>query len=209
MKYFFIQRYGSGFGVRRMCRVLGVSRSGYYSYLRRGLSRRHEENRRLVEKIKQIWHEVRGVYDSPRITAELRAQGFVCGENRVARLMKDNGIKARRRKKFKITTKSSHNLSMTPDLVGRDFSASQENKLWLSDITYIWIWEGWMYLTAVMDVYIRQIVGWTLHDRLSQEFVVNALSKALKQRSLQPGLIFLSDRGSQYASDKVKKMLKV
>jgi len=137
MKYCFIQKYGSGFRVRRMCWVLGVSRSGYYSYLRRGLSRRHEENRRLVEKIKLFWQEARGVYGSPRITAELRAQGFVCGENRITRLMKKNGIKARSKKKFKITTKSDHNLLCAQDFVGRDFSASGMNELWLSDISVL------------------------------------------------------------------------
>ena len=208
MKYCFIQKYGSGFRVRRMCRVLGVSRSGYYSYLRRGLSRRHEENHRLVERIKQIWQEARGVYGSPRITAELRAQGFVCGKNRIARLMRDNGIKARTKKKFRITTKSDHNFPIAEDLVERDFSASRINQLWLSDITYIWTWEGWMYLAAVMDVYNRQIVGWALHDRLNKALVVDSLSKALKSCSPQPGLIFHSDQGSQYASDKVKKILK-
>ena len=97
--------------------------SGYYSYLRRGLSRRHEENHCLVEKIKQIWHEVRGVYGSPRVTVELQAQGFVCGENRIARLMRENGIKARTKKKFKVTTKSDHNLPIAQDLGERDFSA--------------------------------------------------------------------------------------
>jgi putative transposase len=208
MKYCFMERYGSGFEVMRMCRVLGVSRSGYYSYLRRGLSQRNEENRRFVTKIKEIWKWSRGIYGSPRITAELKAQGFGCGENRIARLMRENGIKARTRKKFKITTKSDHSLPIAEDLVGRDFSASGINELWLSDITYIWTWEGWMYLAAVMDVYNRQIVGWALYDRLNKALVVSALQKALQERSPCPGLIFHSDRGSQYASYKVKKILK-
>lgn len=208
MKYCFMERYGSGFEVRKMCRILGVSRSGYYSYLRRGLSQRNEENKRLVTKIKEIWKWSRGTYGSPRITAELKAQGFGCGENRIVRLMRENGIKARTRKKFRITTKSDHNLPIAEDLVGRDFSASRINELWLSDITYIWTWEGWMYLAAVMDVYNRQIVGWALHDRLSKALVVDALMKALQERSPQPRLIFHSDRGSQYASHKVKKILK-
>ncbi len=203
-----MERYGFGFEVRKMCRVLRVSRSGYYSYLRRGLSQRNEENKRLVTKIREIWKWSRGTYGSPRITAELQAQGFGCGENRIARLMRENGIKARTRKKFKITTKSDHSLPIAEDLVGRDFSASQINELWLSDITYIWTWEGWMYLAAVMDVYNRQIVGWALHDRLSKILVVDALIEALQERSPQPGLIFHSDRGSQYASHKVKKILK-
>ena len=208
MKYCFMERYGSGFEVRRMCRVLGVSRSGYYWYLRRGLSQRNQENKRFVTKIKEIWKWSRGTYGSPRITAELQDQGFGCGENRIARLMRENGIKARTRKRFKITTKSDHNLPIAEDLVGRDFSASQMNRLWLSDITYIWTWEGWMYLGAVMDVYNRQIVGWALHDRLNKALVVDSLMIALKERNPQPGLIFHSDRGSQYASHKVKKILK-
>jgi putative transposase len=207
MKYCFMERYGSGFEVMRMCRVLGVSRSGYYSYLRRGLSQRNEENKRFLTKIKEIWKWSRGIYGSPRITAEIKAQGFFCGENRIARLMRENGIKARTRKKFKITTKSDHNLPIAEDLVGRDFSASGINQLWLSDITYIWTWEGWMYLAAVMDVYNRQIVGWALCDRLNKAVVVSALQKALQERSPGPGLIFHSDRGSQYASYKVKRIL--
>jgi len=208
MKYCFMKRYGSGFEVRRMCRVLEVSRSGYYSYLRHGLSQRNEENKRFVSKIKEIWKWSRGIYGSPRITAELKARGFSCGENRIARLMRENGIKARTRKKFRITTKSDHTLPMAADLVRRDFSASVINQLWLSDITYIWTWEGWMYLAAVMDVYNRQIVGWSLSDRLSKALVVSALQKALQERNPCSGLIFHSDRGSQYASDKVKKILK-
>jgi len=135
MKYCFMERYGSGFEVMKMCRVLGVSRSGYYSYLRRGLSQRNEENKRFLTRIKEIWKWSRRIYGSPQITAELKAQGFSCGENRIARLMRENGIKAWTRKKFKITTKSDHNLPIAEDLVGRDFSASGINELWLSDIS--------------------------------------------------------------------------
>jgi len=208
MKYCFMEQYGSGFEVRKMCRVLGVSRSGYYSYLRRGLSQRNEENKRFVSKIKEIWKWSRGTYGSPRITAELQAQGLGCGENRIARLMREAGIKARTRKKFRITTKSDHNLLLAEDLVGRDFSTARMNELWLSDITYIWTWEGWMYLSAVMDAHNRQIVGWALHDRLSKALVVDALRKALEKRNPCPGLIFHSDRGSQYASHRVRKILR-
>lgn len=150
-----MEQYGSGFEVRRMCRILGVSRSGYYWYLRRGLSQRNQENKRFVTKIKEIWKWSRGTYGSPRITAELQDQGFGCGENRIARLMRENGIKARTRKRFKITTKSNHNLPIAEDLVRRDFSASGINEFWLSDITYIWTWEGWMYLAIKPLLSIR------------------------------------------------------
>jgi transposase InsO family protein len=207
MKYHFMDRYGSGFEVKKMCRVLGVSRSGYYVYLRRGLNRRHEENRSLLTKIQEIWESSRGVYGSPRITAELRAQGYRCGENRIARIMRANGIASLTRKRYKITTNSDHKLPVAEDLVERDFRATAPNRLWVSDITYIWTWEGWLYLAAVMDVYNREIVGWTLYKRMTKELVVNALLKSLAKRDPQPGLIFHSDRGSQYASHRVHRIL--
>ena len=203
-----MDRYGSGFAVRKMCRVLGVSRSGYYAYLRRGLSRRHEENRSLLTKIREIWDWSRGVYGSPRITAELRSRGLSCGKNRIARLMRQNGIQALTSKRFRITTRSNHNLPIAEDLVARDFSSPALNRLWVSDITYIWTWEGWLYLSAVMDVYNREIVGWALYERLTKDLVVKALMKALAKRNPQPGLIFHSDRGSQYASHRVRSILK-
>lgn len=208
MKYRFMDRYGSGFEVRKMCRVLGVNRSGYYAYLRRGLSRRHEENRRLIMKIRDIWRGSRGVYGSPRVTAELRSQGLRHGKNRIARLMRENGIKARTKKRFKVTTKSRHDLPIAEDLVGRNFAVDSANSLWVSDITYIWTWEGWMYLAAVMDIFNREIVGWALNDRLKKDLVVHALHKAILERNPREGLIFHSDRGSQYASHEVRKILK-
>ena len=207
MKYLFMDRYGSGFTVRKMCRVLGVSRSGYYSYLRRGLSQRYEESRGLLTKIREVWEGSRKVYGSPRVTAELRAQGFRCGENRVARIMRQNGIASVTRKRFKITTSSDHALPVAEDLVERDFTATAPNRLWVSDITYIWTWEGWLYLAAVMDVFNREIVGWTLYRRMTKELVANAVLKALEKRDPEPGLIFHSDRGSQYASHRVRRIL--
>ena len=202
-----MDRYGSGFTVRKMCRVLGVSRSGYYAYLRRGLNRRHEENRSLLTKIQEIWAWSHRVYGSPRITAELRAQGYRCGEKRIARIMRANAIASLTRKRYKITTNSDHKLPVAEDLVERDFTATGPNKLWVSDITYIWTWEGWLYLAAVMDVYNREIVGWTLYKRMTKELVANALLKALAKRDPQPGLILHSDRGSQYASHRVGRIL--
>jgi putative transposase len=207
MKYLFMDRYGSGFEVRKMCRVLGVSRSGYYAYLRRGLNQRHEENRNLLTKISEVWNLSRKLYGSPRITAELRAQGIRCGENRIARIMRENGIASLIRKRYKVTTNSDHKLPVAEDLVRRDFTATAPNRLWVSDITYIWTWEGWMYLAAIMDVYNREIVGWTLYKRLTKELVANALLKALEKREPEPGLIFHSDRGSQYASHRVRRIL--
>ena len=125
MKYLFMDRYGSGFAVRKMCRVLSVSRSGYYRYLRRGLSRRHEEARSLLTKIQEIWQWSRKLYGSPRVTAELRARGFRCGENRIARIMRQNNIASLTRRRYKITTNSDHKLPVAEDLVERDFRATK------------------------------------------------------------------------------------
>jgi putative transposase len=122
--------------------------------------------------------------------------------------MRANGIASLTRRRYKITTKSDHKLPVAEDLVERDFSATAPNKLWASDITYIWTWEGWLYLAAVMDVYNREIVGWTLYKRMTKELVTNALLKALEKRDPEPGLIFHSDRGSQYASHRVRSILK-
>lgn len=208
MKHRFMERAGSGFEVMKMCRVMGVSRSGYYRYLRRGLSRRREENERLLVRVMEIWRARRKVYGSPRITAELRSEGYRCGENRIARLMRDHGIRSLMRRRFKVTTRRDHRLPVAEDLVGRDFSATSVNQLWVSDITYIWTWEGWLYLAAVMDVHNREIVGWTLRDRPTKDLVIDALLKGLRVRSPQAGLVFHSDRGAQYASLEVRNLLR-
>lgn len=208
MKYRFMEQYSSEFAVRKMCQALSINRSGYYAFLRRGFSHRQEENQRLVRMIKDIWKKFRGVYGSPRITAELHAQGIQCGKNRVARLMRENGVKARTKKRFKVTTKSDHNKPIAEDLVERDFSATSMDELWLSDITYIWTWEGWLYMSAVMDVFNREIIGWALRERLTKDLVITAVRSAIVKRNPTNGLIFHSDRGSQYASNEVKKILK-
>lgn len=209
MKYRFMERAGSGFEVMKMCRVLGVSRSGFYNFLRRGLSPRRQENERLVTRIREIWRARRRVYGSPRITAELRSEGHPCGENRIARLMRENGIRSLMKKRFRVTTRSDHRLPVAEDLVGRDFTAASINELWVSDITYIWTWEGWLYLAAVMDVHNREIIGWALRDRLTKESVIESLQKGLRSRTPQAGLIFHSDRGSQYASTDVRQLLRM
>jgi putative transposase len=208
MKYRFMERASSGFEVMKMSRVLGVSRSGYYRYLRRGLSRRREEDERLLARIREIWQARRKVYGSPRITAELRWEGHRCGHNRVARLMRENGIRSLVRRRFKVTTRSDHRLPVVEDLVGRDFTTASINELWVSDITYIWTWEGWLYLAAVLDVHNREIVGWTLRDRPTKDLVVDALLKGLRTRTPEAGLVFHSDRGAQYASLEVRTLLR-
>lgn len=188
--------------------MLGVSRSGYYSWRKRPESQRAKENKMMLEQIKQINqdNEMR-VYGSPRITDELRDAGFRCSKNRVARLMRQNRIRAKSKRRFKVMTDSKHNLAVAPNLVNQNFSAAEPNQLWTSDITGIWTSGGWLHLAVILDVYDRTLVGWATSGRQTQELVIEALNNALIQRKVAPGLIFHSDRGSQYASDAFKELL--
>jgi putative transposase len=190
-----------------MCPLLEVSRSAYYADRKRPKSRRERENEQLVEKIKEIYYQSRRRYGSPRITDALHDQGLVCGHNRVARLMRHNDIVAKRKRRFKVTTHSRHKLPLAANLVDRQFSADAPDQLWVSDITYVRTLQGWLYLAAILDVYSRQIVGWSLDAFLGQELVLKALRQALGRRQPAQGLIFHSDRGVQYASDSVRKLL--
>ena len=207
MRYEFIDPHRSAFRVTKMCQVLEVSRSAYYAYRRRPKSLRERNNERLVEKITEIYHRSRRSYGSPRITAELHDQGICCGHNRVARLMRQNDIVAKRKRRFKVTTHSRHKLPVAPNLVDKQFSADAPDQLWVSDITYIRTLQGWLYLAAILDVYSRQIVGWSMDAFLGQELVLKALRQALGRRQPAQGLIFHSDRGSQYASQSVRRLL--
>jgi putative transposase len=194
--------------VRRMCRVLGVSASGYYAWLNRPESNRARENRRLVVEIKAIHKENRGVYGSPRIHAELKDRKTHVSENRVARLMRENSIAAKQKKKYKATTDSNHTLPVAPNILERDFEASGPNQKWLADISYIPTREGWLYLAAVLDLYSKLIVGWSMSSRMTQKLVLDALKMAVDRRRPGPGLIHHSDQGRQYASKAYRKKLK-
>jgi putative transposase len=194
--------------VRRMCRVLGVSASGYYAWLNRPESNRARENRRLVVEIKAIHKENRGVYGSPRIHAELKDRKTHVSENRVARLMRENGIAAKQKKKYKATTDSNHTLPVAPNILERDFEASGPNQKWLADISYIPTREGWLYLAAVLDLYSKLIVGWSMSSRMTKNLVLDALKMAVDRRRPGPGLIHHSDQGRQYASKAYRKKLK-
>ena len=206
--YRFIEDRRSTFGVERMCRTLGVSRSGFYKWKHGAASKRRQANQVLLAEIKCIHEAFGGIYGSPRMTKELRARGFVCNEKRVARLMRQADIRPVVARKFKVTTHSGHSLPVAANLVNRHFQASEPNQLWTSDITYIRTHEGWMYLAVVLDVFSRQIVGWALEKRMKKELVVKAINQALSVRKVKAGLIFHSDRGSQYASEAVRKILK-
>jgi transposase InsO family protein len=183
-----------------MCQVLGVSRSGYYLWEKHNRCCRQKDNERLLVHIRDAYAKGRGTYGSPRVTAELRSNGIQCGKNRVAHLMKSNGIKAKTKRRFKATKKSKHDFLVADNLLNQRFSAEMANKIWVSDITYIWTREGWVYLAAILDVFNRKIIGWSMDGRLSHEVIADALRKAIRKQRPDSGVMFHSDRGTQYTS---------
>lgn len=207
MKYGFMEEQGSAFGLEKMCRVLQVSRSGFYAWRGRGKSMRQLENERLLAKIKEAHKKSRKVYGSPRITEELREHGIQCSRNRVARLMRRNGIAAKAKRRFKATTDSRHNLPVAENLLNRQFRVEGLNKVWVSDITYIWTTKGWLYLVVILDLFSRKIVGWAMSDRITQDIVISAFLQAMWRRKPKAGLMFHSDRGSQYAAGDFRRLL--
>lgn len=201
MIYGFIERHRSAHAVGRMCRVLGVTRSGYHAWRGRGLSPRARRDAELLGKIRESHRLSKGRYGSPNIHEDLRARGERTGRKRVARLMREAGIRSKVVKRFKATTQSKHSLPVADNLLQRDFTAVAPNRAWVSDITYLWTREGWLYLCVVLDLWDRKVVGWSMGERLVAELAVDALSKAVMLRRPPDGLLFHSDRGSQYASE--------
>jgi len=208
VKYQFIAAHREEFEITVMCRVLAVSRSGYYAWRNRPTSARKMADQELSQHIKQIHDHSRQTYGSPRIQAELAENGVNCGCKRVARLMRQEELFAKQSRKFKVTTTdSAHPYPVAPNLLAQDFTASRPNEKWLTDITYIPTAEGWLYLAVVLDLYSRRIVGWTMSDSLERHLVIAALQMAVKMRQPPPGLLHHSDRGSQYASDDYQALL--
>jgi transposase InsO family protein len=191
-----------------MCRLLEVSRSGYYSWLKRPDSNKAIRERRLLVKIRAIHKRTRQSYGSLRIWRDLKADGENIGKGQVARIMRENGIRAKQKRKYKATTYSSHKLPVGPNILGKMEPVSSENEVWVTDITYVWTRSGWLYLAAVMDLFSRRIVGWAASSRMKTSLVSLALERAIAMRGPVPGLIHHSDRGSQYASKDYRKLLK-
>lgn len=185
-----------------------VSRSGYYSWRTREPSVLQKERSRLIPKVRAIHQQTRGSYGARRISEELRAEGESCGRTKAATLMSLAGVEAKQKKKYKVTTNSKHNLPVAPNLLERNFYAPEPDRVYCSDITYIWTTEGWLYLAIILDLFSRRVVGWSLGDRIKKELVVKALEMAIWRRRPAPGLLFHSDRGSQYCSKVFQKMLK-
>ena len=195
------------FSVTTLCRVLGVSPSGYYAWRSRGECRRAREDRRLLVHVRSAFAQSRQTYGSPRVYQELRGRSVRCGRNRVARLMREHGIRPALRKRFKATTDSRHSLPIAQNLLGRQFGAQAPNRRWSADITYLWTREGWLYLAVVMDLFSRRIVGWCMQASLHKELVLGTLAMARGRRHPRAGLLHHSDRGSQYASTDYQTLL--
>ena len=208
MKYVFIRDHREAFPVGIMCRVLEVGRSGFYTWLNRPLSLRSLENRRLLMQIKMAHKKSRKAYGSPRIHAELNANGQACGRHRVARLMRQHGIVSKHKRKFRVTTNSAHSYPVAENLLQRQFDAPEPGQCWVSDITYIPTREGWLYLAVTLDLFHRKVIGWAMDRWITRQLAIDALKMAIKNGCLKSGLIHHSDRGVQYASNGFQALLK-
>ena len=191
-----------------MCDMFGVSRGGYYASRKRDRSDKEIQELKLVRKIEEIHQGSRGTYGSPRVLRVLKGLGESCNKSRVEKLMRKNGIRAKTKRKFRVTTDSKHNLPVAPNLLKRNFSTEKPDQVWASDITYVWTKEGWLFLAVIVDLFSRQIVGWSLDKTMTRELVLAALRQACFRRKPGTGLIFHSDRGSQYCSTDFRKALK-
>ena len=208
MKYAFIQSQIAHFPVQIMCEVLAVCGSGYYAWRNRSISQFEQNNTALDVHIKACFDEHKARYGSPRIAVELKEQGVNCSENRVAARMNKLGLKAKAKRKYKATTNSKHNLPVAPNVLEQNFKADAPNKKWVSDITYIWTEEGWMYLAVIMDLHSRMVIGYAMNNRMDKQLVSNALKMALFRRKFPRDVIVHSDRGSQYCSTEYQKLLR-
>jgi len=201
VRYGCIARRRNQYPVRMMCRVLKVSRSGYYAWRVRPESQRAKTDRELTRVIRRLHADSDGVYGSPKMRDELNDEGYPCGRHKVARLMRKAGLKGCPKRRFKVTTQRDPNHPVADNLLEQDFTAEGPNERWASDITYISTRQGWLYLAVVMDLYSRRIVGWSMNRWINRHLAMDALTMAIGARRPEGELIHYSDRGSQYTSD--------
>jgi len=201
VKYAWIDEHRRTYGLTESCAVLEVSISGYQAWKRGGSPNRTRlTDAQMLALIQAIHKELKSAYGSPRMVRELRDRGFPASKERVERLMRENGIRARHKRRFKATTDSKHALPVAPNLLARDFTPAKPNQVWTADMTYIWTDEGWLYLAVVLDLFNREVVGWSIKPRMTADIVIDALTMAWFRKKPAAGLIHHSDRGSQYAS---------
>jgi putative transposase len=208
MKYMFMQTHASEFSIERMSNVFNVSRSGYYRFTHAKLSQRAQEEERLLLKIKIIHKKSRHTYGSPRVHAELQAEGETCSRKRVSKIMKKYGIVAKMKKRFKVTTRANPKAAVAPNLLQQDFTAETPNQRWVADFTYVATREGWLYVATVLDLFSRRIIGLAMSDRMTDDLVISALQQALYHRQPNTQLTHHSDRGSQYTSKDFRNLLR-
>lgn len=207
MKFEFIENHKRDFSVAKMAKLLKVTRSAYYRWRTSNRSEHDKYDDILLVEISKAFHENKRRYGSPRIYRELKKVGFSCSKKRVARIMRENDIKAGKKKRFKAVSKVNLNNQVVPNVLNRQFSVDVQNKYWASDITYIWTLQGWYYLCVVIDLYSRKVVGWSMDSRMETALVMSALKMAITHRDPKAGLTFHSDRGSQYTSKEFKEKL--
>jgi putative transposase len=202
VKYAIMNNHLDDYNKSLMCRALEVSRSGFNKWLKRPESTRAQRKSQYTDLVKETYKQFEACYGAPRIAQELNDLGFPCSENFIAKIMAEQGIRARNGKAFKYSRHSLAMNNVSENLLWRDFSADKPNQKWTSDITYIWVENKWLYLATVMDLYSRRIVGWSLGEDMTESLIDNALNMAFQRRNAKPGLIVHSDRGVQYRAQK-------
>ena len=207
MRYGFIRQQMKAYPVTVLCRVMRVSRSGFYDYLHRYRSAPSMDALLLNNQIKAVFRQSRSSYGSRRIVKHLQSEGRQIGRYRVRRLMRELGLEARQPRRYKVTTDSRHSFPVAPNILNRQFDVAEPDRVWTADITYVWTLAGWLYLAVVMDLFSRQIIGWAMAKNIKKQLVMDALSMALWRRKPAAGLLHHSDRGSQYACHDYQKLL--
>jgi len=207
LRYEFIRQEKEAYGISLLCKVMEVSRSSYYEYVKKQRLGVDFSQKVIEIRMRRIFEESRYTYGYRRLTKKLRSEGFKVGKYRVRGLMKKLGLRVKRARHYRVTTNSRHNYSVAPNLVDRQFDVKEANRVWSADITYVWTYEGWLYLAVIMDLFSRQIVGWAVGTEMNTKLVKDALAMAFWRRKPGPGLVHHSDRGSQYCSKKYQKQL--
>jgi len=207
VRYAFIEQNRGSYPLQALCTALQVSDSGFTTWQRGEGPTKWLSDGELLKRIREIHEETKAAYGSPRIFLELKGRGFPVSKGRVERLMRENGLRGRHKRRFKATTDSKHTLPVAPNLLDQNFETERPDQAWTADITYVATAEGWLYLAIVLDLYTRQIVGWAMRERMTKDLVIDALRMAWFRRRPPPGLIHHSDRGSQYCSHDFQKQL--
>ena len=209
MKYSFITRKKKTYPVGLMCRLLGVTRSGYYGYLKRHAGKPDDtDHQELLGAVREIAKASDATYGSRRMKRALNALSYPVSRSKARKLMKEAGVQAKQRKRYKVTTNSNHQQPVFENLLSREFDVTEPDRVYAGDITYLWTQDGWLYLAVVIDLYSRKVVGWSMGSRMKAQLVCDALKMAIWQRRPAAGLIVHSDRGSQYASKDYRRLLK-